>query len=332
VNTLPHQTRSSAGLVLGGLLIATVAVTCTEATVEPTVPDPVRTVLYSLSNGPGLFAVRSDGTGDARVRVPSAIDSMVLLGMSRDGGRLALLADDGIYVYSPSDTLSLVRALDLPPNSILPAAFSDDERFLALITFANRPLVLVADLVDGVVDTLVAVVTDPVLPVAFSPDGRRLVVIGANDFTLEIVTIERESGISSSIQRVGGSRLVDIPIFGWPRWSSHGLQLAVRRRPFTGNTGPDTLIGVTLDIDDVERGYTRRFRAASDLRFDVASTFAYSSDGDAIVYGALSADGTTHGLFFQSANTPVVQLVRDDPVAGEVFPQMVNGTLPVPLR
>ena len=331
MNARPRPARLRAAVVLGSLAITT-AVTCTEATLEPTVPDPIRTVLYSLSNGPGLFAVRSDGTGDARVRVPPAIDGMVLLGMSRDGGRLALLADDGIYVYSPADTLSLSRALDLPSGSILPVAFSDDEQFLALITFANRPLLIVADLQDGVVDTLAAIVAEPVLPVAFSPDGRRIAVIGANSFTLEIVTIDRETGISSSIHPVGGSRFVDLPIFGWPRWSAQGLQLSVRRRPFTGNTGPDTLIGVTLDIDNVEKGYRRRFRAVSDLRFDVASTFAYSSDGDAIIYGALSADGTTHGLFFQSVNTEVVQLVRDDPVAGEVFPQMVNGTLPVPLR
>lgn len=330
MNARPRLARLRAG-VLGSLAIAT-AVTCTEATLEPTMPDPIRTVLYSLSNGPGLFAVRSDGSGDARVRVPAAIDGMVLLGMSRDGGRLALLADDGIYVYSPADTLSLSRALDLPSGSILPVAFSNDERFLALITFANRPLLIVADLQVGVVDTLAAVIAEPVLPVAFSPDGRRIAVIGANSFTLEIVTIDRETGIPSSIHPVGGSRLVDLPIFGWPRWSAQGLQLSVRRRPFTGNTGPDTLIGVTLDIDNVEKGYRRRFRAVSDLRFDVASTFAYSSDGDAIIYGALSADGTTHGLFFQSVNTEVVQLVRDDPVAGEVFPQMVNGTLPVPLR
>jgi len=331
MNVFPRPARARAGLVLGTLVLAA-AVTCTEATLEPTVPDPVRTVLYSLSNGPGLFAVRADGTGDTRVRVPAAIDSMVLLGMSRDGGRLALLADDGIYVYRPADTLSLSRALALPSGPILPVAFSDDERFLALITFTNRPLVIVADLVLGSLDTLAAVVSEPVLPVAFSPDGRRIAVIGANDFTLEIVTMDRETGISSSIQQVGGSRLVDMPVFGWPRWSAHGLQLSVRRRPFTGNTGPDTLIGVTLNIDNVEKGYQRRFRAVSDLRFDVASTFAYSSDGEAIIYGALSADGTTHGLFFQSANTDIVQLVRDDPVAGEVFPQMVNGTLPVPLR
>jgi len=318
--------------LVGSLLAALGTLACTEAALEPTVPDPVRTVLYRLSNAPGLFAVRADGTGEARVRVPAAIDSMVLLGMSRDGGRLALLADDGIYAYDPADTFSLTRVLEQPPGSILPAAFSDDERFLAIITFGRQPLVIVADLVDGVVDTLSAVVAEPVLPVAFSPDASRIAVLGATSFTLELVTIDRASGISSSIQLVGGSRLLDIPIFGWPRWTAQGLQLAVRRRPFTGNTGPDTLFGVTLDIDDVGRGYRRQFRAASDLRFDVASTFAYSSDGNAIVYGALSADGTTHGLFFQSANTPFVQLIRDDPVDGEVFPQMVNGTLPVPLR
>ena len=315
-----------------GLLAVALTVACTETPNEPTITDPVRTVVYSLSNAPGLFAVRADGSGEARVRVPAAIDSMVLIGMSRAGGRLALLAADGIYAYNPADTASLARVLDLPSGSILPAAFSEDDRYLAIVAFAHRPLVIIADLLGGVVDTLPAIVAEPVLPVAFSPNGRRIAVIGATSFTLEVVTIDRESGISSSIQPVGGSRLVDIPIFGWPRWSEQGLQLAVRRQPFTGNTGPDTLIGVTLDVDDLEGGYRRRFRAVSDLRFDVASTFAYSSDGDAIVYGALSADGTTHGLFFQSANTPVVQLVRDDPVVGEVFPQMVNGTLPVPLR
>jgi hypothetical protein len=316
-----------------GVLVAALVLACTDRPLGPVIPpDPVRTILYGLADVPGLYSVRADGAGEARVRVPAELDSMVLIGMSRDGGRLAFLADSGIYTYNPADTFSLVRTLERPSGQILPAALSDDDRFLAIITFGRQPLIIVADLETGVVDTLPTGVIDPVLPPAFSPDNALLAVFGANSFTLEVAMVQRESGIPLGTHPVGGTRFVDIPIFGWPRWTTQGLHLVVRRRPFSGNTGPDTLIAVTLDPADVTGGYRRRFRAISDLRFDVASTFAYSSDGNALVYGALKSDGQTHGIFFQSANTPAVQLVIDDPTNGEIFPQMVNGTLPVPFR
>lgn len=312
---------------------AALSLSCTDRTLGPvTPPDPVRTILYSVADVPGLYAVRTDGQGEARVRVPAALDTMVLLGMSRDGGRAAFLADSGVYTYNPADTFSLVRTLARPTGQILPATISDDERFLAIITFARQPLIIVADLQSGSVDTLPTGVVEPVLPPVFSPDNELLAVIGANSFTLEVAMVQRASGIPLGTHPVGGSRFVDIPVFGWPRWTSDGLHLVVRRQPFTGNTGPDTLIAVTLDPANVTRGYRRRFRAESELRFDVGSTFAYSSDAAAIVYSARRSVGQTHGIYFQSANTPIVQLVIDDPTNGEVFPQMVNGTLPVPLR
>lgn len=298
-------------------------------------PDPVRTVVYKRVGVSGLFAVRADGTGEVQLRLPAAADAMTQIGMSRDGDRLALLGSDRIiYVYQPADSTSLRGVLGPLENQILPPTISDDGRYLALVVFEpTRPRLIVADLTLLQVDTLPAGVPQPALPPIFSPDNSRIAVIGVNSFTLEGAFVERTTGITSSVSRVGGSRLLDIPVFGWPRWTaSQGILLAVRRKPFTGETGPDTLFAVSLDPADFEDGYRRRFAAISRLAFDDGSTFAYSSDGNAVIYGAFAPGASTQGLFFQSANTPEVRIVVDEPTVSEVFPLMVNGTLPVPLR
>lgn len=298
------------------------------------VPDPVRTVVYKRAQNHGLFAVRADGTGEVRLRVPAALDSMTPIGMSRDGGRLAFLGGDGIYTYRPADSTSLRRILARPGGQILPAGLSDDGRYLALVVFVpGRSLLISADLTLGTLDTLPTGVTDPVLPPIFSPDNSRIAVIGANDFTLEIAQVERTTGITFATNAIGGSRFVDIPIFGWPRWiPGQGILLAVRRQPLNDPTGPDTLYAVSVDPSSPGRGYRRRFAAISHLRFESASTFAFSTDGNAIVYGAFAGESPSQGIFFQSPNTPEILAVLDEPGVSEIFPLVVNGTLPVPLH
>jgi hypothetical protein len=105
------------------------------------------------------------------------------------------------------------------------------------------------------------------------------------------------------------SRFLNKPIFGWPRWVGDGLRMAFLRRAAEGQ-GPDTIIVGEVYPDDPQLPMLELYRAplapeadtTVSLEFDLASTYALSTDGQEVILGAVPVGAAqAHGVFHVAA-------------------------------
>lgn len=322
--------RSWGWLVVAGLGAASVG--CDDS-LGPERPDeqPVRLVLVHRQGTGDNMLLRTDGSP------PTAFDGatagLVPVGVAPREQVVALLRSGagGVLVLSSIQNPGrLDTIIDPIPTSMSLVSFSQDERYVALVSYAPVQAVLIFDRANRTIDTLPYGNADPVLPPMLSPDNRRVALITVTPLSMFLTILYPGDPARSDTDVLGFSRLLNRPIFGWPRWTADGLLMAFVR---VGVDAPDTLVIGTGDPDTPDFFFTERSRAVMapvsdarpEVRIGAESTYAFSADGRALVLGADPGTGIgRHAIYLVTPEVGRVQLLLDDPAQFPVFPLFIG--------
>jgi hypothetical protein len=303
---------------------AALAGACGDGPTPP--PQPLRTVLIHqqvtginlLLDTDGEPAGLLDGTTGMLPLGANAAETEVAL---LDGSALVLVTQ-----LAPSQPDTILQPV---PTSMSLVSFSEDGDLLALVSYAPDPGVIVYDRVNGTLDTLSFGPADPALPPIFSPDNTRIALLSVTDLSLLVTVLRRDGSSSPTTEAFRFSRVVNLPMFGWPRWLDDGLHMAFRR---AASAGPDTVLVGLLQPDDANSLMVERYRAvlapqdtAPGLELASSSTYALAADGAALVLGAMpAADPGRHAIYLVTADIDRVRVLVDDPERYLVFPLFVR--------
>lgn len=323
-----------AGLGLAGLLVA-----CGDP-MAPPVEGPAHTLLVhrqtttenilistdgELTNGvafAGDLLPLGAGSGERVVAACPALIPPPPVPSCAPGSALVLLS---LNVPGRVDTV-----IDPMPASHSLVSFSNDERLLALVSYAPPAAVLVYDRANHSVDTLRYSGADPDLPPVFSPDNQRVALLSVTDLSMFVTVLHRDDPSRSQTDPLRIARLINRPIFGWPRWTEEGLILGFVR---VAGQGPDTLVAGRTNPDAPNEFLEELYRAVmapvSDsrppVRMGLSSTYAFSADGQSIVLAAdPGTGGHRHAVYLITPETARIRLLLDDPAQFPVFPLFVD--------
>jgi hypothetical protein len=318
----PRMLRSWLPLVLVALAAA-----CGDSPLEPP-PAPVRTVLLHQLYSSENELVNTDGSGTGLLS--EATRGMLPIGAFAPEGVVALLSGNAIVLTTIANPIAIDTVISPAPSSHSLASFSNDGTLMAVVAYAPTPSVLVYDRVNHRIDTLALNGADPVLPPVFSPDGRRIVVFSVNPISLLVTTLYRFDRGRFETQALWISKFINRPLFGWPRWTRDGVLMAFRR---VAEKGPDTLVVGIIHPEKPHTFFDEAYRAVlapvsdqrPELDFGIESTYAMSSDGLAVVLGALPGSGIARpGVYLVTSGVDRVQLVLDSPDQFPVFPLFIR--------
>lgn len=310
--------------------VGTVVAGCGGEVVAPPDAPAVRTLLVHRQNTDQNILLRTDGTPAGSLAVGGGI---LPIGIASANGPIVALhrgSSGAVVLISRDEPLRIDTILDPSPSSMSLASFSQDARFVALVSYAPVEGVLIYDRANRSVDTMPFGDAEPVLPPLFSPDNRRVGVIGSTGLSLSFTTLFPEDGSRITTEQLGFSIFTSVPIFGWPRWTEDGVLIAVVRE---ADDAPDTVVASAFNPDRPGDFLEERFRAVlapvsdarPELAFTSSSTYAFAADGRAMVLGANPANGLSrHAVFLVTPDVGRVQLVLDDPAQVLVFPLFVD--------
>jgi hypothetical protein len=276
--------------------------------------EPLRTVLVHRQDTGANVLLNTDGS-EAGTYDPGA-GLLVAIGASANGQALVLLHGEALVVGSVAHT-RLDTVLPEIPGRMSLAALSDDERLVAVVSYAPTPGVIVYDRANRRGDTLSYGDIDPVLPPVISPDGTRIALLGLTPLSITVTIVEPADPTRRTSGSLSTSRFRNQLIFGWPRWIDDGILLAVVRGT---DQVPDTLVVGLIEPDRLDADLVERYRAVlapaggEEVAFRAASTYALSDDGQALALGAAPAgDPGRHAVYLVTPATEQVRLIRDDP-------------------
>jgi hypothetical protein len=288
------------------LPLAALALACADATGPDDGEPVIRTVLlhFGVSGENRLWD--TDGTDAGELSAVTR--GMLPIGAQADE-RVIALRDGGAIVLTTLDDLGRLDTIFYPaPTLHTLASFSASGTQMALVSYAPVAAVMVFDRANRRVDTIPMGGLQPVLPPVFAPDGTRLFLFSLTDLSVLLTDVPLGGG-SLTTTPLAVSRFLNKPIFGWPRWVDDGLRMAFLRRAAEGQ-GPDTIIVGEVYPDDPQIPMLELYRAPlapeADttvvLEFDLASTYALSTDGQEVILGAVPV-GTAHahGIFHVTA-------------------------------
>lgn len=291
--------------------------------------EKIRTLIYHRQDSQVTFIMNSDGTDHNTIDVGGANPAFPL-GAGPAGQAVALLGEGALLVGTIGDTRFLDTAISPLPDQHSLAGLSHDERYLALVSYVPDERLLVYDRANKSVDTLQYGGVPPVLAPAFSPDNSRIALVAANALSLFLTVITIDSPGRMQTDQLGFSRFANIPLFGWPQWTSEGLLLAVLRQ---ATDAPDTLVSLLVDPDRPGNLPEERFRAVlspetnspSGISFGSWSTFSYSPDGEAIVLGAHPGSvENQHGIYYLNRHTERIRTLVSASEQFPIYPLLIN--------
>lgn len=312
------------------VLVAAVAFGCGD---EPTTPveepaPPVRTlVVHDRSTGENLLW-NTDGS-QAGSLAP-ATRGMLPIATHAGEGAIALLANDAIVVTTLGRPEEIDTVIRPAPASLSLASFSNDGRYLAVVSYAPTPGLLLHDRANRITDTLDLGGADPALPPIFSPDDRRIALITVTQLSMLATFLVPDEPGNTSTTALRASRIINRPIFGWPRWIDGGIRMAFVR---VADAGPDTLLVASVFPDDPESFLEEHYRAlmapeadtATALDIGVLSTYALTGDGEVLALGAIPGSGTSlHGVFVVTPDSARVRTLVARSGTTTVFPLFIR--------
>jgi hypothetical protein len=310
-------------------LAALACFACGEPT-EPSTSLPARDALFLRLDDGAIHLVRTDGSQARRIS-PPGVTGLTPIAITEDGVIAALLSRGGI-VLAPVEDLSQQRVVaDRVPSFIGPAAFSADGVRLAVpCQLPEGSAVLVYD--DEVRRWDTVRVGDPGFfgAPAFSPDGAELLGLGVTTLSFYLIRVQIDSR-RVVISRIDDSRILNAPIFGWPRWHpERGLLFLARRGLASG--GHDTLAVVSADPDHPDNRLQQIFTtlmapadSVGDVVFAPYSTYALSPDGELVVLAAQPDSGIqNHALYAGVKGRPHLHPLLDTPKQFPVYPQLIR--------
>lgn len=283
---------------------------------------PVRSVLMHFANSGENQVWNTDRTSAGALSSGSA--GLVPIG-THPSERIVALLDGSVIVLASLDRPGELDTIIAPaPSSHTLASFSDAGDLVAIAAYAPVPALLVYDRANRRMDTLSLGGAAPVLPPVFAPDGERLVLFSLNDLSMFATIVPRTGAVSATTVRLQFSRVVNRPVFGWPRWIGTGIRMAFVR---LAGDGPDTLLVGTVFPDEpdlpMEEAYRTLLTPADDpavaLDFGSPSSYALTADGTGIVLGLVPVGGTSqHAVYYAGAGVdrplPIVDRAGQFPV------------------
>lgn len=302
---------------------------CSESPVAPGVfVPPVRDVLFRDQAG-ALFLVGTDGMNRRPVG-PPGLPVLTPLAVTPDGRTLALWVGTDLAIANVEDVAArqvIYRGL---PAGLQPGAFSDDGQRLAVPCLLDAgPAVLLYDRSAQRWDTVVVGNPGFTMGPAFSPDGSELAGLAETDLSLYVIRVDLQS-LQSNTQPLSASRFLNLPYFGWPRWTARdGFMFLVRRGYLTRGRN-DSLAVVAIDPGNPPGGVTTLYSVlqapdsgAPSLAIGPQSTFALSRDGSQVILTAF--DGASHHALWAAARGGArVYEVLTDSTQLLLYPHLVN--------
>jgi hypothetical protein len=316
--------RKAAGLSMVLVLLAG----CGDST-APTTADPLRTILfYSLQAGKS-YLLNTDGSDLHALQVATS-DSVAAIAVGNGGQVVAVAAPNAILVTSVENPSKLDTIISPRPAESSLGAFSPDGNTFAIVSYLPHEMLLMYDRVNHRLDTLDVSGANTAMAPVFSPDGKRVALVGATELALWIttVTLDRPDMIGTS--HLGTSSFTHRPLFGWPAWTSDGVLIAAVH---VTDSGPDTVLSMSLDPDKPANDLVERYRAVlapvsderPELVFGERSTYAYSATGEGFAIGAQpGTDPNRQAIYYVSRAVARVRLVLDDPNTFPEFPLIIN--------
>jgi hypothetical protein len=318
--------RDSRVLAIAGLLAV---LSCNEPSLAPGAPQ-VRDVLYLHGNG-SLYLVNTNGMNRRPVG-PAGLPAFLPLAVSADGRTIALLQGNQIALALVEDLSARQLIYAGRPDNTGPAAFSDDDRRLAIPCYmvGQGPAVLLFDRSTQHWDTVIVGAPGFTMGPAFSPDGSELAGLGETDLGMFAIRV-RLSDLHVTVDELGASRFLNLPVFGWPRWTREKGFMFLARRGIT-TQGPDTLAVESFDPDYPTGGVRKLYSvlqapdsSGPDLVFGGVSTYSLSQDGDQVILTAFPDTALTyHGLWAAAKGGRRVYSVLGDPTQFLLYPQLLH--------
>jgi hypothetical protein len=289
--------------------------------------DQVRTLLIHRQNTGENELWDTDGT--AAGTLPST-RGMLPIGVHPGVGTIALLAGNAIVETTLDRSDDLDTLIHPVPQSMSLASFSSDARYLAIVAYAPSPGLLLYDRANRLLDTLDLGGADPALPPVFAPGDDRIVLITVTDLSILATFVYPDDPGNTSTRQVRASRLLNRPIFGWPRWIGNGLRMAFVR---VAESGPDTLMVGTIFPDNPSSFLQEHYRALmapandpdANLDIGLASTYALTADGSTLALGAIPGDRQSpHTVYVVTQDSGRVRVLVDGPGENPVFPLFIR--------
>jgi hypothetical protein len=288
---------------------------------------PVRSALLHFANSGENRVWDTDQTSGTPL---PASAGLVPIG-AHPGERVVVLIDGTAIVTASLDRPGELDTIIAPaPSSHTLASFSDAGDLVAIAAYAPVPALLVYDRANRRVDTLSLGGAAPVLPPVFAPDGERLVLISVNDLSMFATIVPRTGPVLPSTVRLRFSRVVNRPVFGWPRWIGAGIRMAFVR---LAEDGPDTLLVGTIFPDQPDLPMEEAYRTlltpegapAVTLDFGSESTYALTADGSGMILGLVPVGGTSqHAVYHVGAGVERPRPIVDSAGQFPVFPLFIR--------
>lgn len=320
--------RDSRVLAIAGLLAV---LSCSESSLAPGASaPPVRDVLFRYQDGT-LYLVGTDGL-HRRPLGPPGQPVLTPLAVTLDGRTVAVWVGTDLAIANVENLAARQVIYPRLPAGVGPGAFSDDDRRLAFpCVLAAGPAVLLYDRSLQHWDTVVVGNPGFSMGPAFSPDGSELAGLGETDLSLYVIRVDLRT-LQSATQPLGASRFLNLPYFGWPRWTARdGFMFLVRRGYLDGGRN-DSLAVVATDPDNPQGGVTTLFSVlqspdsgAPSLVIGPQSTFALSRDGSQVILTAYADSSLVHHALWAAARGGRrVYEVLADSTQRLLYPHLLN--------
>ncbi len=304
---------------------------CSESPLAPGASaPPVRDVLFRYQDG-SLYLIGTDGQ-NRRPLGPPGQPVLTPVALSLDGRTAAVWIVNDLALV-PLENLAARQIIyrGLPPG-VGPGTFSDDGRRLALpCVLAAGPAVLLYDRSLQRWDTVMVGNPGFTMGPAFSPDGSELAGLGETQLSLYVVRVDLAT-LQPSTQVLGASRFLNLPYFGWPRWTARDGFMFLVRRGYLDQGRNDSLAVVAIDPANPQGGVTTLYSVlqapdsgAPSLVIGQQSTFALSRDGSQVILTAFAdVAQNRHALWAAARGGKRVYRVLADSTQTLLYPHLLN--------
>ena len=320
----PYRDTMRKSALLLGLIVAA---GCNDS-MAPTTSDPLRTILFYNVDAGRSYLLNTDGS-DLHA-LSAARDSLAPVAVGNGGQVVAVVAANALLVTSVENPGKLDTMIAPLPAEMSLGAFSSDGNQFAIVSYLPTEVLLRYDRVNHRLDTLPVQGANTALAPVFSPDSKRIVLVGATQIALWVTVVQIDRPDLTSTSHLGTSRFTHRPLFGWPAWTTEGVLIAAVH---LADPGPDTVLSMSFDPDHPQNDLAERYRAVAapvsderpEIVFGNRSTYSYGANGEGLALGAQpGSDASRQAIYYVSRAVGRVRLVLDDPKTFPEFPLIIN--------